>query len=232
MMNDLYYSPTAERVGVAVGVIAFLASWIACTISYGYLWGFGVGWLPSLILGMVLYLVSGITTLLIIKFHAEIFLAAITIAGIFVYINEVEERHKKEAQTQAEQVRQQEEQTKLNEIREAVQRRKHPDWLDKQQAWGIYLGGGTYLAISTSGCEVTQLRNVYPYSAILEYPTNGYPNPTQHTKQIACWKWDGGLVRYSYSENNSFVANTRSFTNEWNEFTEEWYKKDWPKNND
>lgn len=36
-----------------VGVITFFISWIVCTFEYGFLLGFGLGWLPSLILAFI-----------------------------------------------------------------------------------------------------------------------------------------------------------------------------------
>ena len=40
----------AHWVGIVVAVIAFCGSWIYCIAEYGYLLGFGLGWLPSIIL--------------------------------------------------------------------------------------------------------------------------------------------------------------------------------------
>ena len=39
---------------VVTFVLIFLASWAYCTIQYGFLFGFGVGWLPSGILAFIL----------------------------------------------------------------------------------------------------------------------------------------------------------------------------------
>lgn len=33
------------------GALVFLGSWAYCIAEYGYLWGVGLGWLPSLIVG-------------------------------------------------------------------------------------------------------------------------------------------------------------------------------------
>jgi hypothetical protein len=39
------------------GAVIFIACWIYCAASYGFLWGVGFGWLPSLILAaLVSYL--------------------------------------------------------------------------------------------------------------------------------------------------------------------------------
>ncbi len=36
--------------------IIFISSWIYCVYQYGYLFGFGIGWLPSLILATIVSL--------------------------------------------------------------------------------------------------------------------------------------------------------------------------------
>jgi hypothetical protein len=38
----------------AAWFVSFLASWWYCAATYGYLLGFGLGWLPSLILASIL----------------------------------------------------------------------------------------------------------------------------------------------------------------------------------
>ena len=52
------YWDTGRRVGLVVGAITFIASWIYCIASYGYLLGVGLGWLPSLIVAVVAYFAS------------------------------------------------------------------------------------------------------------------------------------------------------------------------------
>lgn len=44
-------------IGGIVGAIVFVGSWIYCIVTYGYLLGFGLGWLPSLIVAFI----AGIT---------------------------------------------------------------------------------------------------------------------------------------------------------------------------
>jgi len=39
------------RVAMISGVITALAAWVYCAATYGFLFGFGLGWLPSAILG-------------------------------------------------------------------------------------------------------------------------------------------------------------------------------------
>lgn len=46
-----------EWAGLILGGIAFVGSWIYCVSEYGYLLGFGLGWLPSIILAGLVYAV-------------------------------------------------------------------------------------------------------------------------------------------------------------------------------
>ena len=39
--------------GYLTGFLVFVGSWIYCIAHYGYLWGVGLGWLPSLIVGAI-----------------------------------------------------------------------------------------------------------------------------------------------------------------------------------
>ena len=54
-MNDdgyvYYYIYTLGR--TITGIIVFLGSWIYCIISYGFLLGVGLGWLPSIIVAVI-----------------------------------------------------------------------------------------------------------------------------------------------------------------------------------
>jgi hypothetical protein len=38
---------------VIVGGITFVLAWIYCMATYGFLFGFGLGWLPAAILGVI-----------------------------------------------------------------------------------------------------------------------------------------------------------------------------------
>ena len=46
-----------EGIGIPVGIagaaLTFIASWIYCMSAYGFLFGFGLGWLPSAILAVL-----------------------------------------------------------------------------------------------------------------------------------------------------------------------------------
>jgi hypothetical protein len=52
------YWETGNKVGLVVGAITFIVSWIYCVASYGYLLGVGLGWLPSLIVAVIAYFAS------------------------------------------------------------------------------------------------------------------------------------------------------------------------------
>ena len=43
--------------GSIAALVAFFGSWIYCVSEYGYLMGFGLGWLPSLILAAIVFLI-------------------------------------------------------------------------------------------------------------------------------------------------------------------------------
>lgn len=49
------YLETGWRVGFVTAPLSFIASWIYCVSEYGYLLGFGLGWLPSLILAAIVF---------------------------------------------------------------------------------------------------------------------------------------------------------------------------------
>ena len=44
--------------GLVVGAITFIVSWIYCIATYGFLFGVGLGWLPSLIVGGLAFLLT------------------------------------------------------------------------------------------------------------------------------------------------------------------------------
>lgn len=48
--QDRWYWAIGQGIGVVGWWITFLASWWYCAATYGYLLGFGLGWLPSFIL--------------------------------------------------------------------------------------------------------------------------------------------------------------------------------------
>lgn len=70
MQNDGWYG----SIGYVFGVIAFFVSWIYCIATYGFLFGLGLGWLPSLFVAGVVgslwpLIVVGIVVLALILFR-------------------------------------------------------------------------------------------------------------------------------------------------------------------
>lgn len=57
MNDDAVVEAIAHWLGLIGAVLAFLASWIYCVTEYGYLLGFGLGWLPSIILAAIIFAV-------------------------------------------------------------------------------------------------------------------------------------------------------------------------------
>ena len=52
--EDDGFSEAIYPVGAFItGFITFLVSWVYCTAMYGFLFGFGLGWLPSIILAYI-----------------------------------------------------------------------------------------------------------------------------------------------------------------------------------
>ena len=56
----------AHWAGIILAGLSFLGSWIYCISEYGYLLGFGLGWLPSIILSAITYAVVRFLWLLIL----------------------------------------------------------------------------------------------------------------------------------------------------------------------
>jgi hypothetical protein len=45
-------------IGKVCAIVTFLAAWVYCSWAYGFLLGFGIGWLPSLILAAIVFFIS------------------------------------------------------------------------------------------------------------------------------------------------------------------------------
>ena len=54
----VWYFTIGYRLGVITGGITFFCSYIWCIAEYGFLFGLGLGWLPSLILAMIVFAAS------------------------------------------------------------------------------------------------------------------------------------------------------------------------------
>ena len=50
-----WYGVIGMIFGGLSAVVAFTGSWWYCCTEYGYLFGFGLGWLPSIILAAIVY---------------------------------------------------------------------------------------------------------------------------------------------------------------------------------
>lgn len=53
------YESLVILVGWVTGALTFVISWIWCIASYGFLFGLGLGWLPSAILAVIVGLTCG-----------------------------------------------------------------------------------------------------------------------------------------------------------------------------
>lgn len=54
-MNDGQYLGIGTVFGGIAAVITFIGSYIYCITTYGFLFGFGLGWLPSAILAVLVF---------------------------------------------------------------------------------------------------------------------------------------------------------------------------------
>lgn len=71
------YLDLGEGFGVAAGFLTFIIAYIYCTASYGFLFGFGLGWLPSAVLAAV---VGGV----VVFIWAPVLVAVLSVAGFFL----------------------------------------------------------------------------------------------------------------------------------------------------
>jgi hypothetical protein len=46
-------SEVRDEFAGCLAVVAFIGAWAYCTLHYGFLLGFGLGWLPSIILALL-----------------------------------------------------------------------------------------------------------------------------------------------------------------------------------
>ena len=58
-------------------VLIFIGCWIYCIAHYGFLWGVGLGWLPSLIAAFVVSLLWPLLALVIVLAIAGILIAIV-----------------------------------------------------------------------------------------------------------------------------------------------------------
>lgn len=59
-MDDNWYLSIGCTLGAIVGFITFVASWIYCIATYGFLLGVGLGWLPSIIVAVLAFAMTAL----------------------------------------------------------------------------------------------------------------------------------------------------------------------------
>lgn len=76
-----------KEIGQSIGGLVFITSWVYCTFTYGFLLGFGLGWLPSMLLALFAIALWPVFIVLLIVFWTPLFLMAVgfaTVVGNFV----------------------------------------------------------------------------------------------------------------------------------------------------
>ena len=58
MSNGGFYERVGEVVGPLAALAAFAASWVYCIFHYGYLLGVGLGWLPSIVVAILAWIIG------------------------------------------------------------------------------------------------------------------------------------------------------------------------------
>ena len=54
----MWYMIVGYRMAGLTGTISFISAYIYCVATYGFLWGLGLGWLPSFILANIVGLIT------------------------------------------------------------------------------------------------------------------------------------------------------------------------------
>lgn len=68
-------------IALGVGCVTFVGAYIYCTITYGFLFGFGLGWLPSFILAWMVMMAFWLL------WYPPIVIGAIFIGLYFLFIS-------------------------------------------------------------------------------------------------------------------------------------------------
>ena len=55
-----FYGSIGVLTGYLIGGLTFLGAWAYCAATYGFLFGFGLGWLPAIILAVIVGGLSGL----------------------------------------------------------------------------------------------------------------------------------------------------------------------------
>lgn len=74
-MDD--YWKTGTIFGAIAGIITFIGGWWYATAEYGFLFGFGLGWLPGGLLAIIVFFLVLVLWLPIL----------VTLGGLFIYLN-------------------------------------------------------------------------------------------------------------------------------------------------
>jgi len=72
------YLDKGASIGIVVGIITFVVSWICCIAAFGFLLGVGLGWLPSLIVAVIAH------TLTMLLWGPISLILALVVAGITI----------------------------------------------------------------------------------------------------------------------------------------------------
>ena len=73
-----------KEIGQSIGGLVFLTSWVYCTFTYGFLLGFGLGWIPSMLLAFFAIALWPVFIILLIVFWTPLFLMAVGFATVVV----------------------------------------------------------------------------------------------------------------------------------------------------
>ena len=76
---DRVFNGGSWRLGIIVALTTFVTAWVYCTIHYGFLFGFGLGWLPA---GMLAAIV-GTVSWLVSPFAAGLLLGSLLLTALW-----------------------------------------------------------------------------------------------------------------------------------------------------
>jgi len=83
--HDVARDEQGRAVGtLAVAVLTFAGSWIYCIYEYGFLFGVGLGWLPSLIVAFGVFVLSRLLWPYLVQ---VVIFSAIIAFGVWLRVN-------------------------------------------------------------------------------------------------------------------------------------------------
>ena len=74
-----------KEIGEPIGGLVFITSWVYCFFTYGFLLGFGLGWIPSILLCLIAVALWPLFIVLLIVYWTPIFLICVGIASIVMH---------------------------------------------------------------------------------------------------------------------------------------------------